>query len=390
MPVSISCPKCKAKYTLPDSLRGKPVKCKSCGATFRTQAAPAGAASGPDAVSQKDMKQFGISGQLTRAPEIFTTAPHQSPQPNVMGNFALQDPGFGDLEEIKRRMEKKATGKKEARPYIDLAPYGVARMGMTFIYYSLCYLILLGVATFGFGLFLQFVGNAVAETNVAAGRMEDLSVEEARRARFEANERRLSRVGANGEGNVMGMIVSVVLTVVAIPVPIAFIMLIVGQAMCLWAPNKNEKLAAGLVFGTIFVSFGIGVFMAILEGVFATGQAREAVGILGIGMSLASYALTLSSVFFFVMFYRIVGRNIKSKEMLASSKLSMIVWATSTVGAVVSTIVIIVVVAMFPGKPEAVLSVLKISVLFNFGLFLATACVIVVMVNSGVKETAIR
>ena len=106
MPTAVACPKCKTKYSLPDQLLGKPVKCKSCNTMFKVAPpAAAGAAQQParkpaatvPQVNQAELAQMGLDGPINRQPELFGEIP--PPQAgNPLGNHVVVDPGFAEIE----------------------------------------------------------------------------------------------------------------------------------------------------------------------------------------------------------------------------------------------------------------------------------------------------
>ncbi len=118
MPAVIACPKCKTKYQLPDSLLGKPIKCKSCGAAFQTKApaTPAKATapqpktpSGPAQPSASELSRFGLDGPLRRQPDVFAgAAPMPRKGPDMLGNLAA-DPGFANVGYEKEVEEESKT-----------------------------------------------------------------------------------------------------------------------------------------------------------------------------------------------------------------------------------------------------------------------------------------
>ncbi|MEM9941209.1 MAG: zinc-ribbon domain-containing protein [Planctomycetota bacterium] len=127
MAVKIACPKCNAQYQLPQSALGKAVKCKSCGAVFKTKAPATGnnalmvptnpngqtkaaqqkgglvvqnqagnqvTTTGPSA---SEFAQFGIQGPLKRPPEIF---PRYTGRPRQQLPSVIEDPGFGSASAV--------------------------------------------------------------------------------------------------------------------------------------------------------------------------------------------------------------------------------------------------------------------------------------------------
>lgn len=117
MPVSVACPSCKKKYTLPDKMLGKPVKCPACNAQFRIPAAKAGTkAAGQaktidpaQAAAQKkaqalkarqanELKQMGVEGGISKAPDVFAGAGAAAGTPDPLSNFVVEDFGFGEQD----------------------------------------------------------------------------------------------------------------------------------------------------------------------------------------------------------------------------------------------------------------------------------------------------
>ena len=112
MPV-VACPKCKTKFKLSSEQLGKAVRCRSCQAKFRT-AAPkatdkdrsakprtAGKLKGkPEAKTSRKTKPAppSVKKPKTLEDELFASAPLRPGAPDPLGNFVLEDPGFGDAE----------------------------------------------------------------------------------------------------------------------------------------------------------------------------------------------------------------------------------------------------------------------------------------------------
>ena len=115
MPAIVACPKCKARYQLPDGVLGKAIKCKSCGTAFQTKATAAVVA--PNIANEKavgtasvsagrqstanELARFGIDGPLHRQPDVFAgAAPLPRQAPDFLGNHA-SEPGFGEVKKTK-------------------------------------------------------------------------------------------------------------------------------------------------------------------------------------------------------------------------------------------------------------------------------------------------
>ncbi len=106
MPTAVACPKCKTKYSLPDQLLGKPVKCKTCNTMFKVAAPVAGVAVKKPAsktaaaipqVNQAELARLGLDGPISRQPELFGEIPPRQAG-NPLGNHVVVDPGFGEVE----------------------------------------------------------------------------------------------------------------------------------------------------------------------------------------------------------------------------------------------------------------------------------------------------
>lgn len=108
MPV-VACPKCSKKFKLSAEQLGKTVKCSSCQTKFKT-AAPAAAKDGkPGNPKAKSKAKSKAKPKTDAAPptkktpktledELFASAPLKPGAPDPLGNFVLEDPGFGALE----------------------------------------------------------------------------------------------------------------------------------------------------------------------------------------------------------------------------------------------------------------------------------------------------
>ena len=113
MPANVACPKCNAKYKLPENLVGRPVKCKKCGAGFKVGGNKSAALDersktgrSEDKAKQaatakkrvdKELAKFGLDGQIEPLGGLFDENPDTS-SPNPLSNIA--DPGFGSGSNI--------------------------------------------------------------------------------------------------------------------------------------------------------------------------------------------------------------------------------------------------------------------------------------------------
>ena len=102
MPV-VACPKCKTKFKLSTEQLGKAVRCTSCQVKFRTPAPAAGGegqSAKPKGKSKPKPKPAPPAKKISRTleDELFASAPLNPGAPDPLGNFVLEDPGFGERE----------------------------------------------------------------------------------------------------------------------------------------------------------------------------------------------------------------------------------------------------------------------------------------------------
>lgn len=413
MPVSIACPKCKTKYRLPDSAMGKSVKCQKCGVNFRTSA-PAQIVGKPDpsqqlstrksqpqtAVSkvlqpsQQDILKMGIDGAIKRQADIFS-APPPPARSNPLGNFSIEDPGFADLEVAKQEVEeevksdgmesilgnpyaldssKKSKGgmkRKSQTPAVDVLPYSVARIGIWA--QLIAWWLLLAVA-----VSFLLITIIVAVTPQAE------------------------------PDGTMAMIVGGIFLMTAAATPFVGLVAFVGQFLCLFAPNKDEKLFAGLAIGSLLGLIVLPIVILLVGLVSAAGlsvvsgssgsdakEAGEVVGSLfGIAIVLSPVALLLANVLFMFLFFQRLGRNIKAKAVEQAAKIAMVSWITSVANVVIFFIFLLVVGFLYRSDPSQAPSFLgRLLLQIWFGLTLVLNLVVIVamvaMGNAAVKHTKV-
>ena len=128
MPV-VGCPKCKKKFKLSNEMLGKTVRCSNCETAFKTagQAKPkeppqartkakakpdragakqskrrvkktAAADDRPTQASKRSLKDVGLSGQIKPQMDLFAQPIPSKRSPDPLGNFSLEDPGFGNVD----------------------------------------------------------------------------------------------------------------------------------------------------------------------------------------------------------------------------------------------------------------------------------------------------
>ena len=206
MPV-VGCPKCKKKYKLSDEMLGKTVQCSDCKTKFKTSTEikpkksdaakvakgtrrkkPAASDAKPSGPSRAALKDVGLSGKINPQFDLFSQPIPDQRAPNPLGNFVLEDPGFGEvqlddnenddsdeleidddmkqllanpaLKSLAQTQGKKKSSRTIAKPSdfkeIKLLSYSIVALGALAI---LCYVI---VAIFG-AIDIFQGGNTVAE-----------------------------------------------------------------------------------------------------------------------------------------------------------------------------------------------------------------------------------
>jgi len=342
MPVKIACPKCSKKYTLPDSAVGKPVKCKACETTFRTKM-PSGAAPAspppakPTAQPKKtaqqkprqqrpkpaqpaspNLSEFGIDGGFQQQADIFGSpaqgsvgldnfaeedtfgtavdpivlspsgaaeAPPENPFQSVMTNSSMRGSGA----------RNKARKKKRRKGSADVSAYGVVRIGM--------------MCVFGAGAALLFATFVMLIMSVLGQAIN-------------------GGTQANAEPGALEAVFGIVALLLMGLSGISWLVLIVGQIMCMFAPEGNERLnsigAGALAFfamiGSVVITLVLGVAVAATAG--PSGPSATEAATFGIGavvVLLICGLMMLIAMFMFVNFYRRVGKNIKSNALVKVS-----------------------------------------------------------------------
>jgi hypothetical protein len=194
---------------------------------------------------------------------------------------------------------------------------------------------------------------------------------------------------------------SVIFVGTFIATPFVGLVAFVGQFLCLFAPNKDEKLFAGLAIGSLLVLIVLPIVIALVVGAVGLGfsaaggeESGEAVvGVLTFALLLSPVALLLANVLFMFLFFQRLGRNIKSKAVEQAAKIAMGSWIASVANLVVFFIFIMVVGMLYrsdPTKAPAFLPVvLQIWVVVTAILNLVVIITMVAMGTAAVKHTKV-
>ena len=391
MPATIACPKCQTKYQLPDSALGKPIKCKKCGAGFRTQA-PAGQSKpasrqpskdvGPQANDQ-ELARYGIEGRLKRQADIFA-APPLPPRANPLGNFVLEDPGFADIESARREVQEEEEqsdgmeailsnpyargtkgGRKSKQSDVDLKPYAVARVGMWMVFVSWAIMLTCMVILYLTSWLVQL-----------------------------APEFMRSMGETVGPGIILGLNFAVLGLMFS-----SLGIVVIGQIICIFSPNSDAKLFAGLAVGALFGAVVLPIVGVLIGALGAIGAevsdseavdsaASAAVGVVMLVFLVAAYLLVLSNMFFFITYFSRVGKNIRARVVTESAKLAMITWIAAIVAAILCSIAAFVLVLMYKENPPDWLPMaMNLIGLVNAILGFAVMGTLIGMVKAAIEKT---
>ena len=353
MSTVIACPKCKTKYKLPPSLIGKPIQCKKCGARFKTQASsptgqsrPAGHSAKPTAkrpkgaasrsqVSPDELKKLGIDGPIGRRnDDLFGGAAPVSPRgPDLLGNYAA-DPGFEPLEtprpseQVPPPDRSKPTAeflrnpametidgatvrKKSATTPAVTGDYSVARIGIWTLLVSLAVI----------GISLAFLVLLEAGITFLPDTMSKLSF--VRPA-------------------IIGMFILQMIGGVGF---------LIGTAICIGSPQRDEKIAIGISFGSLLLAvccFLVAVILLGMIGALLHGAENPetragvsgAAGAIGGLLFLLGVGLWIAHTAFLFRYFRRLGDNIRSQAVIDATKRALQAWLIMIVVGILGGIIL--------------------------------------------------
>ena len=403
MPVKIACPKCSKKYTLPDSALGKAVKCQECGTAFRTKApgaAPANPAAAPAKPTQQrpaqqrpaqqrpaqpanpNANEFGLEGGFQKQADIFGAPPQAS---GGLQNVTDKDP-FGDAVDpivldssgaastpVENPFQsvmtnssmrgssarKKAQKKKRGKAGADVSAYGVTRAGMMCVFGA-------GAAMF-FSSFVILIATVVMQVVGGAA-------------------------PPDGEPGALEAVFGIISLLCLGLFAISIVAMLVGQIMCMFAPQGNERfnsIGSGLLSFLAIIGSVVGTFVlgfAVLSMAGPSGPTQGEAVSLGIGlivMVLVCGGMFLASTFMFVNFYRKVGQNIKSNALVKVSNQAVIAICVS-LALTIGLVAIQAILGAAGLDAETVASIMKIAAHFNSLFSLVVFAVMLRMVWTGI------
>ena len=120
---------------------------------------------------------------------------------------------------------------------------------------------------------------------------------------------------------------------------ISMLLFFVGQILCIFAPEANEKLNAGVSLGLmILTTVGGFVFMLVVGLSMGSllgggglggpsGTEAAAIGIIALIVVGIGALMALVASFMFVNYYRVIGKNISSKKLEQAGSQAMMVMA---------------------------------------------------------------
>ena len=414
MPVKIACPKCSKKYTLPDSAVGKAVKCKACETTFRTRMPGGGAPASPQPakpaqptapqqravqpipVQPKPVQQqprpaqpvspnldeFGIDDGFQQQADIFGSPPQGG---TGLDNFADQDT-FGEAVEpivlshgsapaesdnpfqsvmsnsaMRGGGARKKPGRKQVKGKSKKhSAYGVVRAGMMCVFWSGVTVMVASALIIVMSILTQVV---VASTSTMP---QALAI-------------------------IFGILTFLLLGLFIISGLVA----IVGHVMCMFAPEPDERFNAIAVGVLLLLSVIGSIVTALIAGVVISSVGRGPTGISQSGILTAGIGyligiiicgiMSITATFLLINFYRRVGQNIGSDQLVKASNQAMF----AMIGGFIVPVILfglLLLLGMSGLGPEVVGVIALILNLLNFVFSLVIAGMMLMMIWTGIKS----
>jgi large-conductance mechanosensitive channel len=404
--MNIKCPACSKVLNIPEAAAGKVVKCP-CGNQMRApggtpasqpKAATPGTPAKPTApaAGQRPAPAAGPkpAAQGTRPAAAGTKPTASAPRPAAPAPRPAASGGVGDFDAGMRdeltsndlrpvtavpkpavAAVPRAPGSPgKASPYTPpqtqskgggggqpIPGYNTARVGMRIVFISWSTMLAFFVLLYLFGWLARLAPDAI--TAIA------------------------NTVGATTMSVIA--LTSIGLTLIAV------FMVFVGQIVCIFAPQKDEKLFAGLAVGAL-VSGILLPMITIFAGAVATGvsedTAAEQATAVAFGLGLlaviaVSYLLILSNMFFFISYFQRIGRNIRSEEVIASAKVALLTWIGTIAVGVLCIIAAFVVSLSFQPPPPWIRYFADAIGLINFVSTCAVMTTLIMMVKKTLDHT---
>lgn len=119
--ILVSCPECKKQIKLPVEVRGKTIRCKSCGHAFKLPTAQAAKENPAARPVQAAAPKPAASAKPEKAPPA--AAPVQDDDDDEVGTYAVTDLDAPIRAEPSKKQEPEATPKGNQREFTDDKPY---------------------------------------------------------------------------------------------------------------------------------------------------------------------------------------------------------------------------------------------------------------------------
>ena len=252
-------------------------------------------------------------------------------------------------------------GRKSNLPEIDLKPYGVARIGMWMVFISWASML----ACMAFLYLVSWLVQLAPEF-----------------------------MGKLAQNPVFSILTLVILIVMFISLGIV----VIGQVLCIFSPCKDEKLFAGLAVGALVASVvlpAVALFIGAIGTIGATAEGNEEVdqavsAVIGMVMLIiivAAYLLALSNMFFFITYFRRVGKNIRAKAVSDSAKQAMVTCIAAIAVGILCSIAAFVLLAIIKDKLDWLPMAMNLIGLVNAILGFAVMGTLIVMVKTAIRKT---
>ena len=329
------------------------------------------------------MAKLGIDGPLRRQGDIFGAALPQGA--GQLGNYAAEDPGFGDhaiaKAEAQQEVQKHDAGMEAIldNPFVSPSSggggrtrkrvkkktvagaegYGAAKIGMRIVFCSLAVMMGTGVLYSLFSVLTRAAPDLIPS---------------------------MVKAGGSAVAIVLGVAILVLIALYFISCFTAFL----GQIICIFSPNKSEKVLAGLAVGCLVAALFVSFVLFLLGMSTAQSAQQQSLGLEGaLAIAISAlvggfiiYALVLGNLFFFIFYFRSIGKNVGSKKIKDGANVA--VWACifAIVAGIISMIVMFVMVGFFEKQPQTIRIAADIALGINVLLGFSTISSIMSMIKT--------
>ena len=172
----------------------------------------------------------------------------------------------------------------------------------------------------------------------------------------------------------------VLVIVLLVLAPISILTVFVGQICCIFSPNKNEKLFAGLAVGAISLAIiTFTILFLVAGGIDASRGQKIALGLFALVAMFFNFIMVLSNWFLFIGYFKRVGKNMKSKKVMKASTTATLACVGAFALFTISTVLGGVVRGVLPDSRQTVVDV---YIGFNLLVALGVTVTILLMIKT--------